>query len=56
MSDAVAAGVRLPEVNQRMVSLGYLPLGGSAEDMASVQRRDVALMEELVRLTGASAD
>jgi tripartite-type tricarboxylate transporter receptor subunit TctC len=56
MSDAIAAGVRQPEVNQRMVSLGYLPVGGSAEDMGTLQRSDVALMEELVRLTGASAD
>lgn len=56
MSDAIAAGVRQPEVNQRMVSLGYLPVGGVAEDMAALQRSDVTLMEELVRLTGASAD
>lgn len=56
MSEGIAAAVRSPEVNQRMVSLGYLPLGGSAEDMASLQHRDVALMQELVRLTGASAD
>ena len=56
MSEAIAAGVRTPEVNRRMTELGYLPVGGSAEDMANLQRRDVALMEELVRLTGASAD
>jgi tripartite-type tricarboxylate transporter receptor subunit TctC len=56
MSDAIAAGVRSPEVNQRMVSLGYLPVGGSAEAMADLQRRDMATMEALVRLTGASAD
>ena len=56
MSGAIAAGVRQPEVHQRMVSLGYLPVGGSAEQMAELQRRDVALMEELVRPTGATAD
>ena len=56
MSDAIAAGVRQPEIHQRMVSLGYLPVGGSAAQMAELQRRDVALMEELVRLTGASAN
>jgi len=56
MSQAIAAGVRSPEVNRRMVELGYLPVGGDAEQMAELQRRDVALMEELVRLTGASAD
>jgi tripartite-type tricarboxylate transporter receptor subunit TctC len=56
MSDAIRDGVRQPEVNRRMVELGYLPVGGDAEAMADLQRRDLALMEELVRLTGASAD
>ncbi|NMJ39823.1 tripartite tricarboxylate transporter substrate binding protein [Roseomonas sp. JC162] len=56
MSQAITAGVRSPEVNQRMTSLGYLPVGGGPEAMADLQRRDLVLMEELVRLTGASAD
>ncbi len=56
MSSVIADGVRQPEVNRRMVELGYLPVGGDAEAMADLQRRDLALMEELVRLTGASAD
>ncbi|MBR0672735.1 Bug family tripartite tricarboxylate transporter substrate binding protein [Neoroseomonas soli] len=56
MSDSIAAGVRAPEVRQRMEGLGYLPVGGGPEQLADIQRRDVALMEELVRLTGASAD
>ncbi len=53
MSTAIAEAVRTPAVRDRMTALGYLPVGGSAEDMANVQRRDYALMEELVRLTGA---
>jgi tripartite-type tricarboxylate transporter receptor subunit TctC len=56
MSELIAAGVRTPEVNRRMTELGYLPVGGGAEAMAELQRRDLAAMEELVRLTGASAD
>jgi tripartite-type tricarboxylate transporter receptor subunit TctC len=56
MAEAIAAGVRTPEVNQRMTALGYLPVGGGPEQMADLQRRDLATMEELVRLTGASAD
>jgi tripartite-type tricarboxylate transporter receptor subunit TctC len=56
MSSAITEGVRQPEVNRRMTELGYLPMGGDAEAMADLQRRDLALMEELVRLTGASAD
>jgi tripartite-type tricarboxylate transporter receptor subunit TctC len=56
MSAAITAGVQQPEVRQRMEGLGYLPVGGGPEQLADIQRRDVALMEELVRLTGASAD
>ncbi len=56
MSDALTAVIRSPEVNQRMLDLGYIPVGGDAEAMAALQRRDLALMEELVRITGASAD
>jgi hypothetical protein len=39
-----------------MTELGYLPMGGGPEAMADLQRRDLATMEALVRLTGASAD
>lgn len=56
MSEAIATGVRTPEVNRRMTDLGYLPVGGGPEAMADLQRRDLATMEALVRLTGASAD
>lgn len=56
MSAVIADAVKVPEVRQRMEGLGYLPVGGGPEQLAEIQRRDVALMEELVRLTGASAD
>jgi tripartite-type tricarboxylate transporter receptor subunit TctC len=52
MSKAIADAVRVPDVRQRLEDLGYLPVGGSSEEMADLQRRDVALMEELARLTG----
>ncbi|MBR0652298.1 tripartite tricarboxylate transporter substrate binding protein [Roseomonas terrae] len=56
MSEVIAAAVRTPEVSRRMTDLGYLPVGGGPEAMADMQRRDLATMEALVRLTGASAD
>ncbi len=56
MSGLISAGVRKPEVSRRMASLGYLPVGGGPEEMARTQRRDLATMQELVRITGASAD
>ena len=56
MSRELTAVVRTPEVNNRMLELGYLPMGGDAEAMADLQRRDLAVHQELVRITGASAD
>ncbi|MCW8086712.1 Bug family tripartite tricarboxylate transporter substrate binding protein [Sabulicella glaciei] len=54
MSQVIAEAVRSPATRQRMEDLGYLPEGGSAEDLARVQQRDFALMEHLVRVTGAA--
>ena len=56
VSGAIAQAVREPTLRRRMEQQGYLPIGGSAEDMAKAQRDDVALMERLVRQTGATAE
>ncbi len=56
MSDGLTAIMQSPEVNNRMLELGYLPVGGNAEAMADLQRRDLIVHQELVRITGASAD
>ncbi|MGY4801913.1 Bug family tripartite tricarboxylate transporter substrate binding protein [Teichococcus aerofrigidensis] len=55
VSAAVAEAVRAPATRRRMEELGYLPAGGSAAEMARLQRDDVTLMERLVRLTGAAS-
>lgn len=52
MSAEVAKVVRTDATRKRMEELGYIPVGGTAQDMAEAQRRDVAAMEELARLTG----
>ena len=54
VSGAIAEAVRSPRTRQRLEEQGYIPAGGSAAEMAAAQRRDVRLMEELVRLTGAT--
>ncbi|MFZ6761809.1 Bug family tripartite tricarboxylate transporter substrate binding protein [Pseudoroseomonas sp. WGS1072] len=51
----VVASVGTPATRRRMEELGYLPAGGSAAEMARLQRDDVILMERLVRLTGAAS-
>ncbi|WP_421994479.1 Bug family tripartite tricarboxylate transporter substrate binding protein [Roseococcus sp.] len=56
MSAAIAEAVRTPRTKERLEQLGYIPAGGDAAAMAELQRQDVVLMEELVRLTGANAD
>ncbi|WP_424814024.1 Bug family tripartite tricarboxylate transporter substrate binding protein [Roseococcus sp. YIM B11640] len=56
MSGVIAEAVRAPRTKQRLEQLGYIPAGGDAAAMAEMQRQDVVLMEELVRLTGASGD
>jgi tripartite-type tricarboxylate transporter receptor subunit TctC len=56
MSMAIAEAVRRPETKARLEQLGYIPVGGTAEALAERQRLDYAQMEELVRLTGATAD
>lgn len=39
-----------------MAELGHLPMGGGPGEMTDLQHRDLATMEQLVRVTGASAD
>lgn len=56
MSSAIAEAVRTPATRGRLEQLGYIPVGGDAAAMAETQRQDYALMEELVRLTGATGD
>ncbi|MFC3123458.1 Bug family tripartite tricarboxylate transporter substrate binding protein [Pseudoroseomonas globiformis] len=55
MSAAVASALRQPRTRQRMEELGFQPMGSTAEEFATFQLAEVAKMEELVRLSGASA-
>ncbi|MBS7812829.1 Bug family tripartite tricarboxylate transporter substrate binding protein [Roseococcus pinisoli] len=56
VSAAIAEAVRKPQTQARLEQLGYIPVGGTAEALAERQRVDYALMEELVRVTGATAE
>ena len=56
VSAAIAEAVARPETKARLEQLGYIPVGGTAAALAERQRLDVAQMEALVRLTGATAD
>ncbi|MDB5414675.1 MAG: hypothetical protein JWR10_3010 [Rubritepida sp.] len=56
MSSVIAEAVRSPRTGGRLETLGYMPVGGPPEAMAEMQRQDVILMEELVKLTGATGD
>ena len=52
ISAEIAKAVRTEDTRKRMQELGYIPVGGGAQEMADVQKKDLALMEELARLTG----
>lgn len=56
VSAAITEAVARPETKARLEQLGYIPVGGGAEALAERQRLDYSVMEELVRLTGASAE
>lgn len=56
ISSQVQAVVALPEVQERLLGFGFIPVGGSPADFAAVYERDAPLWEKLVRQSGAKAD
>jgi tripartite-type tricarboxylate transporter receptor subunit TctC len=46
----------LPEVQKRMIDLGFTPDGGSPEDFAAFVARDAARWKEIVQETGVKVD
>ena len=53
---AVAAAVRKPAMQERMLKLGYEPVGSSAGELAAAQRADLARWEKPIKATGVSLD
>jgi tripartite-type tricarboxylate transporter receptor subunit TctC len=54
LSAAIAAALRQPETHEKMVELGYDPVGSTAEEFATFQAAELPRVAELVRLSGAT--
>ncbi|MCC6472920.1 MAG: tripartite tricarboxylate transporter substrate binding protein, partial [Burkholderiales bacterium] len=45
----VAAALRSPEVVQRLATVGFSPIGSSADELAAVMRSDLAKWGKVIR-------
>ena len=48
--------LKSPEVNKRLIDLGFEPVAGSGADLAAIIERDLPVWRELVQKSGAKAD
>ena len=56
MSEAISTALRQPQTRARLEQLGYQPMGSTPEEFANFQQAEMKKHEELVRITGASAN
>jgi tripartite-type tricarboxylate transporter receptor subunit TctC len=56
LSTEIAAAMRRPETREKMVELGYDPVGSNPEEFAAFQAAELPRVAELVRLSGATAN
>jgi tripartite-type tricarboxylate transporter receptor subunit TctC len=56
LSEALRAGVRHPDVQERLTGLGFAPIGGSPSDYAENLRSETAKWAEVVRKANVKLD
>ncbi|HYP85934.1 tripartite tricarboxylate transporter substrate binding protein [Variovorax sp.] len=56
INQAVNAALKDPQFNERLIALGFQPLGGSADAFASALASDIEKWGEVVRFSGAKID
>lgn len=56
LEKAVAAAVRKPDVQARLLKLGYEPIGSTGAELAAAQRQDLARWEQPIKATGVVLD
>jgi tripartite-type tricarboxylate transporter receptor subunit TctC len=56
LEQAVAAAVRRPTLHDRLVQLGYEPVGSGSGALAEIQRADLARWEKPIKATGVTLD
>ena len=50
------AAVRKPALQERLLKLGYEPVGSSSVELAATQRADLARWEKPIKATGVQLD
>ncbi len=53
---AVSQAVKKPEMQAKLLALGYDPIGSSSAELAAAQRTDLARWEKPIKATGVSLD
>lgn len=53
---AMAGAVRKPEMQERLLKLGYEPIGSTSAELAAAQRADLARWEKPIKATGVQLD
>src|SRR5690606_23189364 len=53
---AMTAAMRKPEMQDRMLKLGYDPVGSTSAELAAAQRADLARWEKPIKATGITLD
>ncbi len=56
LEKAVAVAVRKPAVQQRLLSLGYDPIGSTGAELAAIQRTDLQRWAKPIKATGIQLD
>jgi tripartite-type tricarboxylate transporter receptor subunit TctC len=56
LEKAVSAAVKKPAMQERLRSLGYIPVGSTSAELAAAQRADLARWEKPIKATGVSLD
>jgi tripartite-type tricarboxylate transporter receptor subunit TctC len=56
MSQALAAGLRDPQIRERVLSLGYEPVGSTPEEFTAFFAAEMPRVSELVRISGAKVE
>ena len=53
---AMNASLQTPAIRERLVGMGYTPLGGSGDDFARYMRQEIVKWGEVVKFSGAKVD
>ena len=56
LNGVIAAGLKAPDVTQRLDALGYEPIGGTPEQFAATIREDIPGYARIVKAAGIKAD